>query len=69
VRDDMGPDDVREACYRLCGAMRLSPPWLPSTAELRANLEEAYVQRDLLLKAIAQSEAALSRLSHNSTVK
>lgn len=69
AQHDAGPEDVREACYRLCGAMRETAPWYPSVADLRHNLIEARHQHELLAKAIAQSEAALAaydkqRLDH-----
>ena len=62
TRADAGPDEVREACYRLCDAMRMPSPWLPSIADLRTNLREAYVQRDALNETIAKAEAALQKL-------
>ena len=59
MHHDAGPDDVREAAYRLCGAMRLTAPYMPSVADLRHNLKEAYQQRAELQAAIAKAEAAL----------
>lgn len=59
MRPEAGSDDVREAAYRLCGALGKPPIWLPSEAELRGLLQEAYERRVELQKRIEQAERVL----------
>jgi hypothetical protein len=65
--EDMGPDDVRQACYRLCGALGWASPNWPSVADLEYLVTVARERSELLTKAIAQSDAALAALQKSNS--
>ena len=59
MSDPLAPDDVREAAYRLNGAMGRTCHTYPTLDDLRVYLREAYAMRTAIEAAITQGEAAM----------